>query len=70
MASDPSNTGAAFTHSLELDVIKIQDLNTETKRVADDLKNVLRKIESWHQGPIIRGRRKSSSCIRFCSAAS
>ena len=31
MASDPSNTGAAFTHSLELDVIKIQDLNTETK---------------------------------------
>jgi hypothetical protein len=53
MASDSPNTGAAFTYSLELDVIKIQDLNTGTKRVADDIKNVLRKIESWHQGPII-----------------
>jgi hypothetical protein len=47
------NTGAAFTYSLELDVIKIQDLNAGTKRVADDIKNVLRKIGSWHQGPII-----------------
>ena len=53
MASDPPNTGAAFTDSLELDVIKIQDLNTGTKRVADDIKNVLRKIECWHQGSII-----------------
>jgi hypothetical protein len=53
MASDPPNTGAAFTYSLELDVIKIQALNAGTKRVADDIKNVLRKIESWHQGPII-----------------
>ena len=34
---------------IELDVIKIQDLNTGTKRVADDIKNVLRKIESWHR---------------------
>lgn len=50
MASDPPNTGAAFTYSLELDVIKIQDLNIG---MADDIKNVLRKIESWHQGPII-----------------
>jgi hypothetical protein len=53
MASDLPNTGAAFTYSLELDVIKIQDLYTGTKRVADDIKNVLRKIESWHQVPII-----------------
>jgi len=53
MASDLPNTGAAFTYSLELDVIKIQDLYTGTKRVADDIKSVLRKIESWHQGPII-----------------
>ena len=53
MASDPPNTGAAFTYSLELDVIKIEDLYTGTKRVADDIKSVLRKIESWHQGPII-----------------
>ena len=53
MASDSHNTGAAFTYSLELDVIKIQALNAGTKRVADDIKNVLRKIESWHQGPII-----------------
>jgi hypothetical protein len=53
MASDPPNTGAAFTYSLELDVIKIQALNAGTKRVADDIKNVLHKIESWHQGPII-----------------
>ena len=53
MASDPPNTGAAFTYSLELDVIKIQALNAGTKRVADDIKNVLYKIESWHQGPII-----------------
>ena len=47
------STGAAFTYSLELDVIKIQAFNAGTKRVADDIKNVLRKIESWHQGPII-----------------
>src|SRR3982074_244964 len=53
MASDPPNTGAAFTYSLELDVIKIEDLYTGTKRVADDIQRVLRKIESWHQGPII-----------------
>jgi hypothetical protein len=53
MASDSPNTRAAFTYSLELDVIKIQDLDTGTKRVADDIKNVLCKIESWHQGPII-----------------
>jgi hypothetical protein len=53
MASDSPNTGAAFTYSLEPDVIKIQDLNTGTKRVADDINNVLRKTESWHQGPII-----------------
>ena len=53
MASDSPNTGAAFTYSLELDVIKIQDLNTGTKRLAGDIKNVLRKIESWHQGPIV-----------------
>jgi hypothetical protein len=32
MASDPPNTGVAFTYSLELDVIKIQDLNAGTKR--------------------------------------
>jgi hypothetical protein len=53
MASDPPNTGAAFTYSLELDVVKIQALNAGTKRAADDIKNVLRKIESCHQGPII-----------------
>ncbi len=56
MASDPPNTGAAFTDSLELDLIKIQDLNTGTKRVADDIKNVLRKFECWHQGSIIGHR--------------
>jgi hypothetical protein len=38
-----------FKHALR----KIQDLNTGTKRVAGDIKNVLRKIESWHQGPIV-----------------
>ena len=30
MASDPTNTGAAFTYSLELDVIKIQAFNAGT----------------------------------------
>ena len=40
MACDPPNTGAAFTYSLELDVIKIQALNAGTKRVADDIKRV------------------------------
>src|SRR5260370_39231276 len=59
MASDLPNTGAAFTYSLELDVIKIQDLYTGTKRVADDIKSVLRKIESWHQGPIIESVKNS-----------
>ena len=44
MASDCPNTGLAFTYWLELDVIKIQDLNAGTKRVADDIRNVLRKI--------------------------
>jgi hypothetical protein len=52
---------ADFTYSMSPDVIAITDLdlgNTITdldlgnKSVTNDIENVLRKIEYWHQGPI------------------
>jgi hypothetical protein len=36
--------------------VKIQDTGKGKKSVADDLEAVLRKIEYWHQGPIVRYR--------------
>jgi hypothetical protein len=35
-----------------LDRIKIVDLNRGTASVTNDIENVLRKIEAWHQGSI------------------
>src|SRR5262245_20065017 len=34
------------------DVIAITDLDLGNKSVTNDIENVLRKIEYWHQGPI------------------
>ena len=36
--------------------VKIQDTGKGKKSVADDLEAVLRKIEYWHQGSIVRYR--------------
>ena len=58
MAPDPaqqlnrSACQADFTYSMTLDLIKICDLNLGNKSVTNDIENVLRKIEAWHQGSI------------------
>jgi hypothetical protein len=38
---------------MELDLIKIVDLNHRNRSVTNDIENVLRKIEVWHQDSII-----------------
>ncbi len=38
---------------MELDLIKIVDLNHRNRSVTNDIENVLRKIEVWHQASII-----------------
>ena len=43
---------ADFTYSISPDVIAITDLDLGKKSVTNDIENVLRKIEYWHQGPI------------------
>jgi hypothetical protein len=43
---------ADFTYSMSPDVIAITDLDLGNKSVTNDIENVLRKIEYWHQGPI------------------
>src|SRR5215831_20378578 len=50
--SNPVATRADFTYSMRLNRIKIVDLNTGKASVTDDIENVLRKIEAWHQGSI------------------
>jgi hypothetical protein len=50
--SDPVVTRAEFTYSMTLNRIKIVDLNTGKASVTNDIENVLRKIEAWHQGSI------------------
>ena len=43
---------ADFTYSMSPDVIAITDLDLGNKSVTNDIENVLRKIEYWHQGSI------------------
>jgi hypothetical protein len=43
---------ADFSYTMTLDLIKIVDLNLGNKSVTNDIENVLRKIEGWHQGSI------------------
>ena len=50
--SNPAKTRAEFTYSMVLNRIKIVDLNRGTASVTNDIENVLRKIEAWHQGSI------------------
>ena len=50
--SNPAQTRAEFTYSMMLNRIKIVDLNQGTASVTNDIENVLRKIETWHQGSI------------------
>jgi hypothetical protein len=50
--SNPAKTQAEFTYSMVLNRIKIVDLNRGTASVTNDIENVLRKIEAWHQGSI------------------
>jgi hypothetical protein len=50
--SNPAKTRAEFTYSMVLNRIKIIDLNRGTASVTNDIENVLRKIEAWHQGSV------------------
>jgi hypothetical protein len=43
---------AHFTYTMPVHLIKIQDTGKGAKSVAEALETVLRKIESWHHGPI------------------
>src|SRR5215469_18268496 len=43
---------ADFTYSMSTNVISITDLDLGNKSVTNDIENVLRKIEYWHQGSI------------------
>ena len=43
---------ADFTYSMSTDVITITDLDLGNRSVTNDIENVLRKIEYWHQGSI------------------
>jgi hypothetical protein len=43
---------ADFTYSMNPDVITIVDLDRGGRSVTNDIRNVLRKIEYYHQGSI------------------
>jgi hypothetical protein len=43
---------ADFTYAISPDVIAITDLDLGNRSVTNDIENVLRKIEYWHQGSI------------------
>ena len=45
-------TQADFTYSISGNVISIVDLNFGNRSVTNDIENVLRKIEHYHQGSI------------------
>lgn len=47
-------TQANFTYSISGNVISIVDLNLGNRSVTNDIENVLRKIEHYHQGPITK----------------
>jgi hypothetical protein len=53
---NPLACKADFTYSMTPATVKIQDTGKGKKCVADDLEAVLRKIEYWHQGSIVRYR--------------
>ena len=47
-----AGTEADFTYSISDNVISIVDLNLGNRSVTNDVENVLRKIEHFHQAPI------------------
>ena len=53
---NPLACQADFTYAMTPKTIEIQDTGKGKKSVADDLEAVLRKIEYWHQGSIVRYR--------------
>jgi hypothetical protein len=46
-------TEADFTYSILGNVLSIVDLNLGNRSVTNDIENVLRKIEHYHQGSIV-----------------
>jgi hypothetical protein len=50
--ANPTFTQAGFTYSMILNLVKIQDTGKGAKSVTNDIENVLREIEVWHQGSI------------------
>ena len=53
---NPLACQADFTYWITPKTLEIQDTGKVKKSVADDLEAVLRKIEYWHQGSIVRYR--------------
>lgn len=48
-----SGTHADFTYSIGGNIISIVDLNLGNRSVTNDIENVLRKIEHFHQASIV-----------------
>ena len=48
-----SETEADFTYSIRGNVISIVDLDQGNRSVTNDVESVLRKIEHFHQAPIV-----------------
>jgi hypothetical protein len=46
-------TEADFTYSISGNVISVVDLNLGSRSVTNDIENVLRKIDYYHQGSIM-----------------
>jgi hypothetical protein len=53
---NPLACQADFAYAITPKTIEIQDTGKGKKSVDDDLEAVLRKIEYWHQGSIVRYR--------------
>ena len=51
---NPSAYRADFTYAITPVAVDILDTGKGKKSVAEDLEAVLRKIEYWHQGSIVR----------------
>jgi len=47
-----AETEADFTYSIEGNIVSIVDLDLGNRSVTNDIENVLRKIEEYHQGSI------------------
>ena len=52
--SEPPRTQADFTYKISPQLISIVDTGLGQRSVIEDIEAVLRKIEYWHQGSIVK----------------